>query len=382
MSHRAQDSAASPGRRGPNGAVTGVRADADERARVVLDASGGDAPLAERMAGAIEAARLYGDTDLFLCGDRSDMERETAALPDNVHLVDAPEHISMHESPVQAVREKRRSSIVVGLRMVADQQADAFVSAGNTGAVAAASTLMLGRLEGVQRPGIAAAMRFIDHTVVAIDVGANMDCKPLHLLQYGIMASVFAGEVLGVENPRVGLLNVGEEATKGNDLVKQTFELLSAADINFVGNVEPEKLCSDGCDVVVCDGFVGNVMLKLGEGLVTRLIGWMREQVPRRLRYRIGFGLCKDLFRHLKSCGDYTEYGGALLLGIRGVTIITHGTSDAQGIQNAIREARAFVKSHVNQHIEDAIRRNAADRRAGVQPDAAPVTRGSGPNPQ
>jgi len=337
----------------------------EPRPRIILDALGGEAPLRERLTGAANAARLYSDIDLVLCGARDEMERELDELgdrPGNVECVNAPEPIGMHEPPVRALREKKNSSIVVGLEMVARDEADAFVSAGNTGAVAAASTLKLGRLEGVQRPGIAATMKVIDNTVVAIDVGANVDSRPTHLLQYGIMATVFCRKVLDIANPRVGLLNVGEERAKGNDLVKQSHELLADADINFIGNAEPTKLFNGECDIIVCDGFVGNILLKLGESLTLKVIGWLRDQVGQSLRYKLGFALCRDLFSHLKLCADYSEYGGAPLLGINGITIITHGTSDARAIQNAIREARLFVKYHVNDHIEDAVRTDAVSR--------------------
>jgi len=339
------------------------------RSRIVLDAMGGDNPVAERLAGAVDAARAYSDVDLIICGPAGDLECELDSLggaPGNVRLVDAPEHIGMHEKPIQALREKRRSTIGIGVDLVARGEADAFVSAGNTGAVAAASTLKLGRLKHVHRPGIAAAMRVIDHTVVAIDVGANVACKPAHLLQYGLMASVFAREVLGMKRPRVGLLNVGEEEAKGHDLIRQTFEMLAGADLDFIGNVEPEKLVYEGCDVVVCDGFVGNVLLKFGEGLVTKLGDWFRAQVPQRLRYKLGFLLCKDLFAHLKSVADASEYGGAPLLGVNGVTIIAHGSSDARAICNAIREARSFVAFEVNDQIEEAVRNDTVMRQVGA----------------
>ncbi|MHC4479720.1 MAG: phosphate acyltransferase PlsX [Planctomycetota bacterium] len=332
-------------------------------ARIVLDASGGDGPLRNRLAGAVEAARLYGDVTVLLCGALEEMERgltDLGACPENIELIDAPDRIGMHEPPVQALREKKNSSIVVGVEMVARGEADAFVSAGNTGAVAAASSLKLGRLKGVQRPGIAVAMEVIDHPVVAIDVGANVHAKATHLLQYGIMADVFARELLGIEKPRVGLLNVGEEDAKGNNLVKQAHELLSKAELNFIGNAEPEKLFGHGCDIVVCDGFVGNILLKVSESLMMRLIEWLRLEVRQSLRYKLGYLLCRDLFGHLKHCGDFSEYGGAPLLGVNGVTIITHGVSNARAIQNAIREARAFVELHVNDHIEEAIQRDAA----------------------
>jgi len=355
-----------------NGVGSARKADLTNRrrgiaARIVLDAAGGDAPMAERLCGALGAARAFPDAHILLCGPREELERlveELGGLPDNAEVVDAPELIGMNEPPVRALREKKRSSIAVGVDMVARGEADAFVSAGNTGAVAAASMLKLGRLKGVQRPGIAAAMKVIDHVAVAIDVGANVDCKPVHLLQYAIMASVFAEGILGIPNPRVGLLNVGVEEAKGNDLSKQTFELLTKAQVNFVGNVEPGQFTHHACDILVCDGFVGNVLLKFGEGLMMKLFDWMREQVQGNLRYKLGFFMCKDLFRHLKQCADYTEYGGAPLLGVNGITIITHGTSDARAIRNAIREARSFVEHHVNEHIEKAIQEDVAARGA------------------
>ncbi len=362
MNAPAQDRTASP-----EGAAEPLREQPPEStdgARIVLDALGGDAPLHERLTGAANAARMYPDIDLIVCGARDEMERDLDGIghPANLRCVDAPEQIDMNDAPVRALRKKKRSSIVVGLEMVAGGEADAFVSAGNTGAVAAASLLKLGRLRGVQRPGIAAAMKVIDSTVVAIDVGANVDSRPMHLLQHAIMASVFSREVLGIPSPRVALLNVGEERTKGNELVKQAYELLASAELNFVGHAEPARLFTGECDIVVCDGFIGNIMLKLGESLTMKVIGWLREQVGHSLRYKLGFLLCRGLFSHLRHCADYTEYGGAPLLGVNGITIVTHGTSDARAIQNAIREARLFAKHRVNDHIESAVRKDAAAR--------------------
>jgi glycerol-3-phosphate acyltransferase PlsX len=335
------------------------------RPRIVVDAAGGDGPISTRVAGAVSAARVYTDTDVLLCGVQEEVDREIEKLgprPGNVISLHAPEQIGMHEPPVQALREKKQSSIAIGIDLVARGEAHAFVSAGNTGAVAAASTLKLGRLKGVQRPGIAAAMQVMDHPLVTIDVGANVDSKPIHLLQHGIMATVFVQQVLGIEHPRVGLLNVGEEAGKGDELTRQAYLLLEKSGLNFVGNVEPGKLINHGCDIAVCDGFIGNIILKLGESLTMKLIDWAREEVKSRLRYVIGFLLCKSLFRHMKHCADFSEYGGAPLLGVNGVTIITHGTSDARAIQNAVREARSFVRHQVNQHIEAAVLADAASR--------------------
>ncbi len=337
------------------------------QARIAVDATGGDAPLRQRVSGARRGARRYPDVHVLLCGPAPQLEQTLEGLggrPDNLSVVDAPDAIEMHEAPVQALRSKPNSSIAVGVGLVADGEADAFVSAGNTGAVAAAGTLELGRPEGILRPGIAAPMKVIEYPVVTIDVGANVDCKPEHLCQYGIMASVFAREVLGIEDPRVGLLNIGEESTKGNELTKKAYQLLGSAQLNFVGNIEPEQFFHHECDVLVCDGFAGNILLKFGEGLVMRLIEWFREQVAGSLRYKLGLGMCKDLFGHLRHCADYTEYGGAPLLGLNGVIIITHGSSDARAIENTVREARSFVEHHVGEHIRRAVLADTAARSA------------------
>ncbi len=340
-----------------------------DTARIAVDATGGDAHISERVKGALQAAAKYPDIEVILCGPAGELESTLATCEvggGSIRIVDAPERIAMHEPPVQALRGKPNSSISVGIAMIADGEADAFVSAGNTGAVAAAATLKLGRPKGVHRPGIAAPMQVLDYPVVAIDVGANVDCKPVTLLQYGIMADVFAREVIGIEDPRVGLLNVGEEASKGNELTKKAYSLLSEADLNFVGNIEPHSFFHHGCDVLVCDGFAGNVLLKFGESLILRLVEWMREQVRERLRYKVGMALCQDMFRHLRHCGDYSEYGGAPLLGVNGVVIVTHGTSDARAIRNAVREARSFVEHHVNDHIARAVLQDAARHRVSA----------------
>ncbi|MDP6439834.1 MAG: phosphate acyltransferase PlsX, partial [Candidatus Brocadiia bacterium] len=233
-----------------------------------MDALGGDRAPEEPVAGAVMAARNFPDTQILLAGPPEVINAQLGKLaprPGNIVIVPASERIGMDESPVQALREKRDSSITVGMTRVVEGEADAFVSAGNTGAVVAASSLGLGLIAGVQRPGIVVPMRLIDRPLIVIDVGANIHCKSMHLLQYGIMATVFAREIFHLANPRVGLLNVGEEAGKGTMLVKKAFQLLSAAELNFVGNVEAKDALSGGCDIVVCDGFAGNVLLKTCE---------------------------------------------------------------------------------------------------------------------
>lgn len=326
--------------------------------RIVLDAYGGDNAPRETVAGSIAAAEKLDHTIIVLCGGEEELEQELDELggkPANVEVVHAPERIGMHEGPVKALRSKKNSSIAVGANLVADGKADAFVSAGNTGAVVAASTLGMRMLEGVQKPGIAVPMRAIDHPVVAIDVGANVHCKPAHLMQYAIMANVFAVQVLHMENPRVGLLNVGEEDGKGTQLTKGAFELLQDADINFVGNVEGDDVFGGGCDIVVCDGFAGNVMLKVAESLVMKLIQLFRAGIDENLRRKLGYVLLKDVFEEIRHCGDYSEYGCAPLLGVDGIALIGHGRSDARAIENAVAEARSFVDLHVNDKIAHAI---------------------------
>lgn len=335
----------------PTGAVPGMT--------IVVDAVGGDLAPAEPVAGSVVAAKRFPDTTLLLAGPqeriRAELEK-SGPCPPNVQILHASQNIGMHESPVQALREKRDSSISVGIAKVARGEADAFVSAGNTGAVVAASSLGLKPLAGVQRPGIAIPLSVLDHTIVIIDAGANMQCKPTHLLQYGIMATVFARDLLELENPRVGLLNVGEEDRKGTTMLKEAFELLSGAELNFVGNVESYDIFFNACDIVVCDGFVGNVLLKACEGVAAKLIDHFKKEINKNLRRRIGFTLCKDVFTVMRDRADYAQYGGALLLGISGVTIISHGRSDAIAIENAIREARSCVRRDLNAKIAEAVR--------------------------
>ena len=346
--------------------------------RVVVDALGGDRVPQEPVAGAVLAARRFPDSLIILAGPEEALRAEldkAGGCPVNLRIVHAPEAIGMHESPVQALRVKKNSSITLGLKELAEGKADAFVSAGNTGAVVAASSMQLGLIEGVQRPGIAVPMKAMDHTAVMIDAGANIYCKPTHLLQYGVMAAVFAKDVLELEEPRVGLLNVGEEAYKGPDLLKEAFGLLSRAGLNFVGNVEPHDIYFGGCDIVVCDGFVGNVLLKASEALTMKFHDHLKKEMTRNLIRKIGFALCKGAIRSIKDCGDYAEYGGAPLLGVNGVTIICHGRSDARAIENAVREARSFIRRKVNQQILERIRSCAVPRNS--VPSKTPI-----PNPK
>lgn len=317
------------------------------------------------------AAERFPDTRILLAGP-SDMIgaelEKLPAIPPNVGIVQASQKIDMNESPVSALREKRDSSISVGIAMVAARDADAFVSAGNTGAVVAASSLVLRLIKGVQRPGIAIPMLVIDHPVVVIDVGANIQCKPTHLLQYGIMATVFARDILELDNPRVGLLNVGEEARKGSNLLKDGFDLLSAADLNFIGNVEAKDMFEGACDIVVCEGIAGNILLKTSEAVVSKLFNYLSVEFRRKWYRKLGYALCRAVYSPIKRCSDYSEYGGAPLLGVDGVTIIAHGRSDPKAIASAVREARNFLELKVNDKIGEAVR---AGTPPGNGPDAS-----------
>jgi phosphate acyltransferase len=354
---------------------------------IAIDAMGGDHAPREVVRGVVAAARLYPDTRLLLVGREAEIRKElqqAGAGNLSIDVIPAEEIVEMGDSPVESVRKKKKSSISVATRLVASGQAVALVSAGNTGACVAAATLLLGLLPEVRRAGIAVAFHAGDRPVVVIDVGANIASKPEHLLQYAIMASLYSRNVLGVENPRVGLLNIGEENEKGNSLAKTTHGLFRKTRLNFVGNVEGVEIFRDVCDVVVCDGFVGNIVLKVSEGLAERLGELFRHTLEKTLdsaaarlsRATVAAGipgalapsdegaapvipgLAKELlasFKSLREKLDYSEYGGAPLLGVNGVMIIGHGRSDARAIANAIGVARRMIEMDFGRRISEEI---------------------------
>jgi glycerol-3-phosphate acyltransferase PlsX len=365
---------------------------------IAIDAMGGDHAPREVVRGSIAAARLYADTRLLLVGREAEIRKELqqAGAGDlQIDVVPADEIVEMGDSPVESVRKKKKSSISVATRLVASGQAAALVSAGNTGACVAAATLLLGLLPEVRRAGIAVAFHAGDRPVVVIDVGANVASKPDHLIQYAIMASLYARTVLGVENPRVGLLNIGEENEKGNSLAKLAHGLFKDARLNFAGNIEGVEMFRGVCDVVVCDGFVGNIVLKVSEGLAERLATLFRGTVEATLggiaaKPRVApavpvlvggdtpsegtdphrnypdasaAGLVREIgnellgaFSALRQKLDYSEYGGAPLLGVKGAVVIAHGRSDARAITNAIRVARRMAELDLQKHISEEIR--------------------------
>ncbi|MDR5683945.1 MAG: phosphate acyltransferase PlsX [Armatimonadota bacterium] len=330
--------------------------------RIAIDAMGGDHAPAEIVAGAVRAARDLA-VEVVLVGPDERIRAELAyhRFPDpRVRVVHAAQVIEMHESPTTALRRKPDNSITRALELVRSGQADAFFSAGNTGAAMAAALFTLGRIEGVDRPAIAAVLPNLTGRMVLIDVGANVDCKPRHLLQFALMASVYAERVLGIPSPRLGLLSNGEEATKGNDLVLRAGELLRATDLNYIGHVEGRDVFFGKADVLVCDGFVGNVLLKLGEGMALALFRIIREEVRRSTRAKLAAWLLRPRLRAFQRRVDYIEYGGAPLLGVRGVCVIGHGSSDARAVYNAVCVAQDSVRQRIVDTIHEEMRRLSA----------------------
>jgi len=326
--------------------------------RIVVDAMGGDHGPVVIIDGALAAVKEY-NTDIVLVGDEAKIKAclsKAKYQGDKVSVVHADEVIGMHESPATSVRRKRNSSIVVGINMVKEGKGDAFFSAGNTGAVVSAATLSLRLLPGIERPGIAIITPTLKGIALIIDVGANIDAKPLHLLQYGYMGCAYLEGVFHKQNCSVGLLNVGEEESKGTDFIKEAYELISKSNLNFIGNVEGKAMFSGVCDVIVCDGFVGNVALKVTEGTAEAIQVFLKRHLLKtNILGKLGLFLLKKTFSNFKKELDYAEYGGAPLLGVDGVVIIGHGRSNARAIKNAIRVAGEEVENKVNQKIIEAI---------------------------
>ena len=322
-------------------------------ARIAVDGMGGDRAPGVVVDGAVQAARS-SDVEVILVGQKDRLERELqryTPLPPNLKVQHAAEVIKMSESPATSVRRKPDSSICKIVDLAKTGQADAIVSAGNTGAMVCAASLGLGLLQGIERPGIAIVIPSLKGPVVVIDVGANIDPKPSHFFQYGLMGATYVRHVIGEPNPSVGLLNVGEEASKGTDLLKQSFKLLEESSLNFIGNVEGRDIYTGKCNVIVCDGFVGNVALKVSEGMAFALAELLKRELKRTLWNKLGAALLLPAFGRLKKQMDYAQYGGAPLLGVNGACFISHGSSNAKAIRNAIAAAAKFVTHDVNREI-------------------------------
>ncbi|MFN8180168.1 MAG: phosphate acyltransferase PlsX [bacterium] len=328
--------------------------------RIVVDAMGGDGAPAVEVEGAVEALRRTEDeVEIRLVGDearvRAELERLGAAGEKRLSIVHAPERIEMGEDPARQVRRKKGASIAVATRLLKNGDADGLVSAGNTGAVVASSLLTLGRIPGVRRPGIATFLPSPTGGAVLLDVGANSDCTPQHLVQFAIMGSIYARKILGRKEPKVGLLNIGEESSKGNRLVQTTYPLLQQSSLNFVGNVEGRDIFRGGVDVVVCDGFVGNVVLKFSESVIHLMKHLVKEEIGNGLRPKLGALLLRPVFQRLSQQLNYEEYGGAPLIGIDGIVIIAHGSSSARAIASAVRVAVRFARERINDLIREEL---------------------------
>ncbi|MDP6525148.1 MAG: phosphate acyltransferase PlsX [Kiritimatiellia bacterium] len=323
--------------------------------RIAVDAMGGDHAPRETVRGAVAAAKdLDGLSRVILVGDEKAINMELARCGgscDKIDIHHASEVVEMDESPALAIRRKKDSSIGRAVDLVKKGEADAVVSAGNTGAVVVAATLKLRTLEGIERPAIAAIMPTKDRPFVLVDAGANMDCSPKLISQFAIMGSVYSRVIMGQENPIVGLLSIGGEDIKGNEITKESFGLLSELDLNFRGNIEGHDLFEGETDVVVCDGFVGNVVLKTSESIAHAIGHWLKQEFTRNLVRKLGAGLLSGALRTMKHRLDPEMYGGAPLLGVKGVCIITHGASSYRAIFHAIRVAAESVHHHLNQVI-------------------------------
>ena len=326
--------------------------------KIVVDAMGGDHAPRVVIEGSLLAVKEY-DVEVILVGDQPKIEallHKAKYTGNKITVQHASEVIEMCESAATSIRRKRNSSIVLGINLVKEGKADAFFSAGNTGAVVCAGTLGLGLLPGIERPGIGIVTPTLKGNSLIIDVGANIDPKPTQLLQYGIMADAYCKNILNKPNPTVGLLNIGEEEKKGTEFIREAYELLGKSKINFVGNVEGKDLFTGKCDIIICDGFVGNVALKVSESAAEAMQIFLKRHLLSTIWGKIGLVFMMPSLKRFKKDIDYAEYGGALLLGVNGVVIIGHGRSNKRAIKNAIRVAKEEIERQVNSKILEALK--------------------------
>lgn len=327
--------------------------------KIAVDAMGGDNAPAEVVKGAVDACLARNDVKLFLLGKEESVREELKKYNyprEQIEVVDAPEVIEMAEPPVLAIRKKKQSSIVVGMNMVKQKEADAFVSAGSSGAILVGGQTIVGRIKGIRRPPLAPLIPTETGVSLLIDCGANVDARPEHLLQFAQMGSIYMEQVVGIKNPRVAIVNIGAEEEKGNTLVKETFPLLrDCKDINFIGSIEAREIPHGGADVIVCEAFVGNVILKLYEGLGATLIGVIKKGMLSTLRSKIGALLVKPALKETLKTFDASEYGGAPLLGLNGLVVKTHGSSKAKEISNSILQCVTFHEKDINAIFREKI---------------------------
>ncbi|BCS53927.1 phosphate acyltransferase PlsX [Geobacter sp. SVR] len=330
--------------------------------RVAVDAMGGDNAPAVEVGGAVAACREFG-IPVTLVGDRSRLEQELsrhAADKLDIDIFHASEVIGMHDSASDAVRKKKNSSVRVAFDLVKEGKACAAVSAGNSGATMAAGMFVLKRIQGIERPAIAQIFPTLKGQTLVLDVGGNVDCKPLHLVQFAIMGEVYARYAMGIANPSVGLLSNGEEDSKGNELTRETNAILRNTSLNYAGYVEGRDIFKGSVEVVVCDGFVGNVVLKSSEGLADAAGHMLKQEILKSWVSKLGYLFVRGAFNRFKKIVDYAEYGGAPLLGINGVGMICHGGSNVKAIKNAVRFAHEYARSGVTEHVAEKLTENIA----------------------
>ncbi|MDZ7375834.1 MAG: phosphate acyltransferase PlsX [candidate division KSB1 bacterium] len=337
--------------------------------RIAIDAMGGDFAPRQNVSGAISAARRSkGRLEIVLVGDKVQIQNELTRhfriqdLPLSIHH--ASEKVEMDESPASALKQKKDASISVAIQLHKEGKVDAVVSAGNTGAALGSALFQLRKIRGVNRPAIGSLLPNGRSATLLIDAGTNVDCKPHQLLEFGIMGSIYMRQMFGIANPRVGLINIGSEKGKGNEQVQATYELLEQSNLNFIGNIEGGDILRDKVDVAVCDGFVGNVILKFAESFNQVFSSNLRRRIGKRLQYLIGAYLLRPAFRHLKRTFDYAEYGGVPLLGVNGVVIICHGSSSPKAIRNAVFVAERIINQKVNEKIEQHL--NLIEAKSGT----------------
>lgn len=325
---------------------------------LAIDAMGGDHAPREIVRGAVAAAAELPHR-LLLVGREEDIRRELAAatkvLPANIEIVDAREVVEMNDTALSPLRRKRNSSVRVCANLVSEGKAGAFISAGNTGAAWTSAKMVMGMIEGVSRPALAAVVPRMNGNTVILDVGANVECKPQQLREFAVMGHFYSQIVFGIERPRIGLLSVGEEEGKGNDLTKEVFHVLKETGLNFIGNAEGRDVYNGNVDVIVCDGFTGNVVLKVSESLAEMIQKMLREELTSSFTRKIGALLAKNAFDDMKRRTDYSEYGGAPLLGVKGGCIVCHGRSSSKAIKNAVRVAATYLENRIDEKIQGKI---------------------------
>lgn len=327
--------------------------------RIAIDGMGGDNAPAEIVKGCVDAAGLISD-EIFIVGEEGRIKEELNKYkynPEQIKIVHASEVIENEDAPVRAVRTKTDSSLVKGLELVKTGEAELFISAGNTGAIMAGALFILGRIQGIDRPAIAATYPILGKGGVSllVDSGANVECKPNNLLEFATMGSIYMDKVLDVKKPTVGLVNIGTEETKGTTVLKAAYPLLERSSVNFIGNVEAREICKGACDVIVCDGFVGNIILKLTEGLAWSIFKQVKSKITAGIIPKMGALLLAGKLRELKNEFDYSEYGGAPILGVKGAVVKMHGSSKANAVKNTILKGIPYAENRVVQTIQDSV---------------------------